>query len=142
MSRGREAEEAAEPYAPPRPSPEEEWARLSPSERTCLESAFSRLLAARECQQLDGSPLLLDPLGPLVVESCIPAATRAELAAMKLQGLYTRIVGVRTAELDRCAALVAEHRLGQVVLLGAGMDTRAWRLQVRGGYDWAALAGP
>jgi O-methyltransferase involved in polyketide biosynthesis len=42
------------------------------------------------------------------------------------------MMGVCTAEVDRLAlACVADHRLEQVVVLGAGMDTRAWRLKVR-----------
>jgi hypothetical protein len=54
-----------------------------------------------------------------------------------MQGLATRVMAVRTAELDALAlasrAGASEQQLEQVVLLGVGMDTRSWRLKVGGG---------
>ncbi|KAF6257665.1 S-adenosyl-L-methionine-dependent methyltransferase [Scenedesmus sp. NREL 46B-D3] len=128
------------------------WAGLTEVERTSLLVAFARWQGAQQHAWPDGSPWYTDPLGAYFVRSCIPTeAQQRMLDWAKQRAKISNFVAVRTAELDAqiAAALGTSSSSGstagtggpaaagekrsprdiqQMVLLGAGTDTRAWRL--------------
>ena len=78
----RSITQAAPPSAT---TPEDVWSSLTDVERTCLQTSFSRLLAAKECHRPDGSPLYDDSLGEMIVQRCMPPEKQQELGDMTLQ---------------------------------------------------------
>lgn len=111
------------------------WGHLTDVERTCLSVSFARWYASAEgttpATWPDGTPWYTDPLGPLFVAG-IPPAKQQEMEehCLKGQAWMRLFCAVRTAEIDfQIKTAVQESGARQMVLLGAGMDTRAWRLQ-------------
>jgi O-methyltransferase involved in polyketide biosynthesis len=62
-----------------------------------------------------------------MVSACIPAAAQAQVAAQMVQ--FKSTIAVRTAEIDtEITALMGKHpKIQQLVILGSGLDARAWR---------------
>ncbi|GLC38342.1 hypothetical protein PLESTB_001266500 [Pleodorina starrii] len=110
--------------------------RLTDVEATAVQVSLSRSLAAGRLLRPDGLPYYDGSYDAAVVDACMPVSEQEELIAR--HGYMLPFMVVRTAEIDHqilralrpgddgdssCTATVR-----QVVLVGAGLDTRAWRL--------------
>ncbi|MEY4483119.1 MAG: hypothetical protein RL693_571 [Verrucomicrobiota bacterium] len=88
--------------------------------QTCLLIAAWR---AKEAEQID--PLFVDPMANIFIspamESWVDQVTRASVSTFHL-------ISCRTRYFDDCLKSEMERGLKQVVLLGAGLDTRSLRL--------------
>lgn len=121
--------EAQKPQDPPSA---EEFTNL---ERTCLFTSFVRWHGSaggrKPCTWPDGTPWYTDPLGPLFVAALSPAQQQeVEETWLKGDSWLRLFCAVRTAEIDhQIQQALQQAGVQQMVLLGAGMDTRAWRLQ-------------
>lgn len=117
------------------PSPTALWLSLSEVEKTCLQVAFVRWAESHR-KWPDGKPWYEDPYGALWVGACIPEEQQARMKKWKEQGdRIADVMAVRTAEIDsRIRSAVWGNEAGakgtvpQLVIVGAGADTRAWRL--------------
>mmetsp|Transcript_3511 Transcript_3511/g.7658 ORF Transcript_3511/g.7658 Transcript_3511/m.7658 type:complete len:622 (+) Transcript_3511:94-1959(+) len=110
----------------PGTSTDEIWSELTDVERTGLTSAacrvYGRALLATEHQY----DVVVDES---LVAACVPASVLAEYGTDKAKEAVPCIMAVRTAELDHHIKFaVMEEGIKQLVILGAGLDTRAWRL--------------
>jgi methyltransferase (TIGR00027 family) len=105
---------------------------LTPVERTCVQVALYRLLAGERSGAAAAGYAGAEHDARLVGALLPPAERAAMLAdnAQRLESVVSMML-VRTAELDERLSAEAAAPLDaarQVVLIGAGMDTRAWRL--------------
>lgn len=96
--------------------------------------AFARGLASYESPPLAHDPVaasLLDPPWSTALDlaSRFPAATRLGLRALDVVSLgRSRFMSYRTRVLDDVLRQAVADGIDQVVILGAGLDARAWRL--------------
>ncbi|WIA44585.1 hypothetical protein OEZ86_007308 [Tetradesmus obliquus] len=122
------------------------WAGLTEVERTSLLVAFARWQGAQQHVWPDGTPWYTDPLGEHFVRHCIPVEEQQRILDWQEQrAKICRFVAVRTAELDAQISIAlrssgssnaaaaggsvgSEQGIRQILLLGSGTDTRAWRL--------------
>jgi len=111
-------------------SPDEVWASLTPVEATAVKTSYMRARAAQMYRRPDGSPLYSTPWDEAISNACLPKAEQQKLEEWQVTtGGAFGMMGGRTAALDDLLmASLEETTSGQVVLLGCGLDTRAWRL--------------
>ena len=102
--------------------------------RTASWVAFARGLGAWESPSIHEDPLAEGLLSPpwstaLGLARRAPGVARAWLrAADAASGGRTRFMSLRTRVLDDLVCREAERGVTQLVILGAGLDARAWRL--------------
>ncbi|KAL1498835.1 hypothetical protein AB1Y20_014137 [Prymnesium parvum] len=103
------------------------WPRLGAVPRTSLLTAYWRSV-----ELLQPSPLCVDKPAAALCASLLPPPAAAEFSRSPLFASGQRILSVRTRFLDewieRPAWPPVRTTKRQIVLLGAGMDTRAYRL--------------
>lgn len=92
--------------------------------------AFWRARAARLEAEDRARCLCRDPQAELLAKALLPVAERDALEASPKADDEMLIAGVRAAFMDRFVLDAVGRRVRQVVLLGAGMDSRAFRLDV------------
>jgi methyltransferase (TIGR00027 family) len=101
--------------------------------RTAGYTCFSRACAARERDPRFRGPdhlaERLMPFGPRLM-AAIPIIRRLVMAKMFPAGIYEYVIA-RTKELDAAFGEALDARFDQIVLLGAGFDTRALRFAGR-----------
>jgi methyltransferase (TIGR00027 family) len=96
-------------------------------------TCFSRACAARERDpRLRGSDYLAERIIPFGARlmAAIPFVRRMVMAKLFPAGIYEYVLA-RTKELDAAFLAALEARFDQIVLLGAGFDTRALRFADR-----------
>lgn len=112
-------------------SPQENPER--PASRSALEMAVLRALH----QLCDSSPkILIDPVIPKLLDAGFlqkAAASPAWLSAPRMMALRSQVV-LRSRYAEDCLREAADRGVRQYVMLGAGLDTFAYRQP-----DWAAL---
>ncbi|KIY99983.1 Putative S-adenosyl-L-methionine-dependent methyltransferase [Monoraphidium neglectum] len=124
-----------------RPSvPKDDDAAIQQRWEALTNVSFWRAKAADEARHpATGAPLFTDPFSAAAAARCVPRAAAAKLEDREPGagvGLRVQWMGVRTAEIDArvleaargLVAVAAEGSSLQVVILGAGLDARAWRL--------------
>ena len=95
---------------------------LTAVQQTCLYTAFWR---DREQKQRG---LISDPQAPVLLDAFLSDELRLQLLASAFLAPGTDLIAVRSKLIDD--AIMSRNATGpvQLVLLGAGMDTRAYRL--------------
>lgn len=104
---------------------------LSDIEATAVQVALFRWHGAQLLKRPDGSPYYTSHLDELVFGKYLSPEQQREMLGKHYDMVIN--MAVRTAEIDeRLVAATSGAKTGplveQVVLVGAGMDTRAWRL--------------
>jgi len=113
-------------------SPDEVWASLTPVEATAVKTSYMRAQAAQKLRRPDGSPLYSTPWDEAIFNTCLPKVEQQKIDDWQVAaGGALSMMGGRTAALDDLLMASLDQQdttIGQVVLLGCGLDTRAWRL--------------
>ena len=89
---------------------------------------------ARAAESGQSTPLFTDPYAGYFVEAALAAGWQSSFAAETLaEGRYMQVmaayIAARTKYFDEFFGTAGAHGVDQVVILAAGLDTRAWRLQ-------------
>ena len=89
---------------------------------------------ARAAEYGQSTPLFTDPYAGYFVEAALAAGWQSSFAAETLaEGRYMQVmaayIAARTKYFDEFFGTAGAHGVDQVVILAAGLDTRAWRLQ-------------
>ncbi len=101
---------------------------LTDVEATAVLTAFFRYRATEAFLKPCGALWYSSPFDRHIVDRCMPLEEQAELLDKRGDHMLG-IMLARTAEIDSLLLdAVNEHKVNQVVILGAGLDTRAWRL--------------
>lgn len=100
---------------------------------------------ARAAESNSACPLFTDPYAEFFVQAAVEAGWRPPMAAETLAGLgddpavtariqtMAAYIAARTRHFDEFFTTAGARGLDQVVILAAGLDTRAWRLPWIGG---------
>ena len=88
---------------------------------------------ARAAESGQPAPLFTDPYAGYFVEAALAAGWQSSFAAETLaEGRYMQLmaayIAARTKYFDDFFSTAGAHGVDQVVILAAGLDTRAWRL--------------
>lgn len=104
------------------------WSSLSDVERTAVQVSLYRCEAANQLRSADGTPLFDSSLDQAILDGAMPKDVQEELRNKFMRNLLLWM-GIRTAVIDaECLQAVRGTSVHQVVILGAGLDLRAWRL--------------
>lgn len=98
------------------------------AELVCAARAFETLRSPRERRLFD--PYAEHLLGPALRTALRMTPRSAPLAALASRGVFDDVI-LRHQRIDRTLEQAATQ-LGQIVILGAGLDTRGWRLRELG----------
>ncbi len=99
------------------------WHDLTPVERTAVGTCLFRCRMTSSLKQIN--PYWIDEFDKALFEALMPPKAVKEWQNTSAN----QFMSVRTAELDQQAIQVSRGTdIRQVVILGAGLDTRAWRL--------------
>ena len=107
-------------------SPRSKWRRIAPSGRTPRpvhpqrRSVAERLLGPEE-------RAILDQAGAAVVLAALAMDTERAWDSLGNRSVFARGVHVRTRHIDDVLSQSLKTGIGQVVILGAGLDSRAYR---------------
>jgi len=74
-------------------------------------------------------PSAHDPYIRLVLDRCLPPEVEEKLCSEPVDRLVQDIISVRTSVVDETVLHWTTGGIKQVVLIGSGYDTRAWRLR-------------
>ena len=88
---------------------------------------------ARAAESGQPTPLFTDPYAGFFVEAALASGWQSSFAAETLaEGRYMQVmaayIAARTKYFDEFFSTAGAHGVDQVVILAAGLDTRAWRL--------------
>lgn len=84
----------------------------------------------RWAEQKDRPPLCTDRQARLLVDALLPVQEKASLLSSAQCDLEAQVAAVHCAFIDRLVLDAIGRRIRQVVLVGSGMDSRAYRLDV------------
>lgn len=82
----------------------------------------------RNCEYKSALPLCKDPYATVLLDELLPAQKRVQFEQSPLHSAGLEILACRTRALDDWLMEGGVKGIEQVVFLGAGMDTRAYRL--------------